>query len=303
MHGLTLAGVLVEEGVSGSVPVEDRPVGGPLLARLERGDIVIAAKLDRLFRSALDALKVVESLKTRGLKLHLVDLGGDIAGNGLAKLFLTIATAFAEAERDRVRERIGQVKADQKARGRYLGEPRGRGRRPKGVGRLTGEDGELVPHFKPNKAIHGNVSLRAQDKALRLICGGGLRRASAPLPMGAGNHVALQGFGLALFTAVCLLGETAGWAHAQCNIVLCASEWSHGRVINLGGLTGSAENWAVSINDAGQAVGYSIVDGLPIATAKSSTWEACRAPFIAKPKASTTAGKWWEPVFFLIAAL
>ena len=29
--------------------------------------------------------------------------------------------AFAEAERDRIRERIGQVKADQKARGLYLG--------------------------------------------------------------------------------------------------------------------------------------------------------------------------------------
>jgi hypothetical protein len=37
------------------------------------------------------------------------------------KLFLTIAAAFAEAERDRIRERIGRVKADQKARGRYLG--------------------------------------------------------------------------------------------------------------------------------------------------------------------------------------
>ena len=61
----------------------------------------------RLFRSALDALKVVESLKTRGVKLHLLDLGGDIAGNGLSKLFLTIAAAFAEAERDRIRERSG----------------------------------------------------------------------------------------------------------------------------------------------------------------------------------------------------
>ena len=80
-----------------------------------------AAKLDRLFRSALDALKVVEDLKKRGVALHLLDLGGDISGNGLSKLFLTIAAAFAEAERDRIRERIGQVKADQKARGRYLG--------------------------------------------------------------------------------------------------------------------------------------------------------------------------------------
>jgi hypothetical protein len=80
MHALTLVGVVIEEGVSGSVPVEDRPVGGQLFATLHRGDIVIAAKLGRLFRSALDALKVVESLKTRGVKLHLLDLGGDGGG-------------------------------------------------------------------------------------------------------------------------------------------------------------------------------------------------------------------------------
>src|SRR5208282_1679098 len=121
MHGLTLRGVTVEEGVSGSVPVSERPAGGPLFAKLKKGDVVIAPKLDRLFRSALDALRVVEDLRARGVKLHLLDLGGDISGNGLSKLFLTIAAAFAEAERDRIRERIGQVKADQKARGCYLG--------------------------------------------------------------------------------------------------------------------------------------------------------------------------------------
>jgi len=55
-------------------------------------------------------------------QLHLLDLGGDIAGNGLSKLFLTIAAAFAEAERDRIRERITNVKQDRKARGRGLGE-------------------------------------------------------------------------------------------------------------------------------------------------------------------------------------
>src|SRR5271166_1699848 len=124
MHGMSLTEVLVEGGVSGSVPVEERPVGGALFAKVQSGDIIIAAKLDRLFRSALDALKVVESLKARGVKLHLLDLGGDIAGNGISKLFLTIAAAFAEAERDRIRERISQVKADQKARGRFLGGKR-----------------------------------------------------------------------------------------------------------------------------------------------------------------------------------
>ena len=162
MQGLVVDEVVVEEGVSGSVPVEDRPVGGQLFAKLQRGDIVIAEKLDRLFRSALDALKVVESLKTRGVKLHLLDLGGDIAGNGISKLFLTIAAAFAEAERDRIRERIGQVKADQKARGRYLA-----GKVPFGFRR--GDDGELVPHEAEQEAIREMVALRAQRKALRAI--------------------------------------------------------------------------------------------------------------------------------------
>src|SRR4051812_13945102 len=86
MHGLTLDQIVVEEGVSGSVPLNDRPAGGALLAKLKAGDIVIAAKLDRCFRSALDALNVAEQLKRRGVKLHLLDLGGDIAGNGLSKL-------------------------------------------------------------------------------------------------------------------------------------------------------------------------------------------------------------------------
>lgn len=162
MHGLTLAEIAVEEGVSGSVPVEERPVGGALFAKLQRGDIVIAAKLDRLFRSALDALKVVESLKARGVKLHLLDLGGDIAGNGLSKLFLTIAAAFAEAERDRIRERIGQSKADQKARGRYLG-----GSVPFGFRR--GDDGELVPHEGEQEAIREMAALRAEGRPLRAI--------------------------------------------------------------------------------------------------------------------------------------
>ena len=132
------------------------------VSRAARASAAVAPKLDRLFRSALDALKVVESLKTCGVKLHLLDLGGDISGNGLSKLFLTIAAAFAEAERDRIRERIGQVKADQKARGRYLG-----GKVPFGFRR--GDDGDLVRHEAEQKAIREMVALRAQGKALRAI--------------------------------------------------------------------------------------------------------------------------------------
>jgi putative DNA-invertase from lambdoid prophage Rac len=65
-------------------------------------------------------------------------------------------------ERDRIRERIGQVKADQKARGRYLG-----GKVPFGF--RLGESGELVPHEAEQEAIREIIALRAQGKPLRAI--------------------------------------------------------------------------------------------------------------------------------------
>jgi putative DNA-invertase from lambdoid prophage Rac len=162
MHGLALDEIVVEEGVSGSIPVVERPAGSALFAKLAKGDAIISPKLDRLFRSALDALQVVEHLKKRGVALHLLDLGGDISGSGLSKLFLTIAAAFAEAERDRIRERVSQVKADQKARGRYLG-----GKVPFGF--RVGESGELTPQADEQKAIREIRRLRARGRALRAI--------------------------------------------------------------------------------------------------------------------------------------
>lgn len=161
MHGFELSEVVVEEGVSGSKPINQRPAGGALFARLKDGDIVIASKLDRCFRSALDALSVVEDLKRRGIKLHLLDLGGDISGNGLSKLFLTIASAFAEAERDRIIERVSQTKADQRQQGRFLG-----GTRPFGFEVV---DGELVPHAAEQEAIARMQSMKAEGMSLRTI--------------------------------------------------------------------------------------------------------------------------------------
>jgi hypothetical protein len=57
--------VFVEEGVSGSKPLKVRPHGVALLAALQPGDTIITAKLDCIFRSALDALEVLADLKDR----------------------------------------------------------------------------------------------------------------------------------------------------------------------------------------------------------------------------------------------
>jgi putative DNA-invertase from lambdoid prophage Rac len=167
MQGQTLDAVFVERGVSGSIPLSDRPEGGRLWAQLRKGDVLVAAKLDRLFRSALDALQAVEDLKRRGVSLVLLDLGGDIAGNGLSRLFLTIAAAFAEAERDRIRERIVTVKRDQKERGRYLG-----GKVPYGFRLVKVGDGKetiLEPIPEQQAIIRRVHELRATGATLRAI--------------------------------------------------------------------------------------------------------------------------------------
>ena len=44
---------VMEAGVSGSVPLSERPQGRALLTALQAGDAVITAKLHRMFRSAL----------------------------------------------------------------------------------------------------------------------------------------------------------------------------------------------------------------------------------------------------------
>jgi putative DNA-invertase from lambdoid prophage Rac len=91
------------------------------LVGLQPGDIVLVPKLDRMFRSAMDALSVVTDLRERQIALHMLDLGGDLSSNGISKLVFTILSAVAEAERDRIRERVTEVKRDQRARNRHLG--------------------------------------------------------------------------------------------------------------------------------------------------------------------------------------
>src|SRR6266568_1550229 len=57
-YGLVVSEMFVEAGVSAGKRLTLRPKGAQLLAALRPGDHVIATKLDRMFRSAQDALNV-----------------------------------------------------------------------------------------------------------------------------------------------------------------------------------------------------------------------------------------------------
>ena len=99
--------VLQDPGVSASIPLSERPAGGMLLSGLQRGDTVIAAKLDRLFRDAIDALQTCRAWQEAGIGLIILDMGGQLVDTRSATgwFVLTMLAACAEMERNLIRER------------------------------------------------------------------------------------------------------------------------------------------------------------------------------------------------------
>jgi len=119
---LTLVDVICDEAVSGGKPIQSRPGGSTLFTRITEGEVqaVVATKLDRMFRDALDCLQVNELMQQADVYLHLLDLNVDTS-NAMGKAFLTIAAAFAELELNRGKERTRDALKALKARGVNLG--------------------------------------------------------------------------------------------------------------------------------------------------------------------------------------
>ncbi|MEA2740687.1 MAG: putative DNA-invertase from lambdoid prophage Rac [Acetobacteraceae bacterium] len=95
------------------------------------------------------------------MSLFLLDLNSgadDVSGNGIARLFLTIVSAFAEFERNRIGERIRATKQAQKARSEFLGS-----KSPFGWRLAKGRDNrELVPMPLEQAALARMRALRSE---------------------------------------------------------------------------------------------------------------------------------------------
>ena len=121
LENYSLEAVFVEAGQSGSKPLAKRPEGAKLLAAVKPGDTIIAVKLDRTFRDVADAANTLKRLKKLGIGLYLRDLGGDVTRDAVSELVFGLLSSVAAFERQRIAERISDVKADQRSRSRYLG--------------------------------------------------------------------------------------------------------------------------------------------------------------------------------------
>jgi site-specific DNA recombinase len=103
-HGVVLVGEYVDAGVSGAAA--SRPALEELLAAAAAGEVevVLVAKLDRLGRSLLHLLGLIEHLNALGLRVisasDMID-----TKTPAGRMMLGLLGAFAEFERERLRER------------------------------------------------------------------------------------------------------------------------------------------------------------------------------------------------------
>lgn len=114
---------IIEETISGSCQVSQRPALQRVLTLLDKGDSLIVTKLNCIGRDAIDVCQTIEILKSRGVKLTVLQLGEiDLTSQAGEQILRTLAT-MADFERERIVERTkaGHVRA--KAEGRHMGRP------------------------------------------------------------------------------------------------------------------------------------------------------------------------------------
>lgn len=114
---------LIEESISGSVAVKERPGFVKLIDRMEPGDVLVVTKLDRLGRNAMDVRATVEQLASSGVRVHCLALGGVDLTSPAGKMTMQVIAAVAEFERDLLIERTQSGIIRAKAAGKPFGRP------------------------------------------------------------------------------------------------------------------------------------------------------------------------------------
>ena len=115
---------VISETISGSVAAMQRPEFKLLVEhKLESGDALVVNKLDRLGRDNIDVQQTITMLMQRGIKVMCLDLPAQDLSSSEGLLILQMFSAFAEFERNRIRERTQEGLARAKKEGKKLGRP------------------------------------------------------------------------------------------------------------------------------------------------------------------------------------
>lgn len=112
--GVRADDLYIDHGVSGSKT--SRPAWDRALSALKLGDTLVVTTLDRMGRSTMDLLTVAADLKSRGVNLRVLNLGGESVNTAKAigRLLFTMMAGLAEMEleikRERTRDSIAKLR-------------------------------------------------------------------------------------------------------------------------------------------------------------------------------------------------
>ncbi|EJM7152607.1 MULTISPECIES: recombinase family protein [Vibrio] len=116
---------VISETVSGSVEAMKREKFKLLINhQMENGDMLVVLKLDRLGRDNIDVQNTINLLTEKGVTVVCLDLPVADLSSAEGKLMLQMFSAFAEFERNRIRERTKEGIERAKAQGKKLGRPK-----------------------------------------------------------------------------------------------------------------------------------------------------------------------------------
>ena len=82
----------------------DRPELDKLLKIIQSGDTLIITKLDRIARSVMNGIQLIETLNNNGVIIQVLNIG-IIDNSPTGKLIRNIMLAFSEFERDMIIQR------------------------------------------------------------------------------------------------------------------------------------------------------------------------------------------------------
>ena len=112
---------IFREKVSGART--DRKQLARLVEALDRGDVLVVTRLDRLARSTRDLLNVLAAVSAKGAGFRsLRDTWADTT-TAHGRLILTVLGGLAEFERELIRTRTGEGRQRARARGVIMGRP------------------------------------------------------------------------------------------------------------------------------------------------------------------------------------
>lgn len=156
---------IVAETVSGSMAIVLREGFSRLLDKMEKGDVLIVTKLDRLGRDAIDVSTTVAKLEEMGIRVHCLALGGVDLTSSAGKMTMNVINAVAQFERDLLIERTQAGLARAKAQGKPLGRPAALSEGQQRIVREKIENGETISAIARQFGTSRQTIMRARDQA------------------------------------------------------------------------------------------------------------------------------------------